>query len=78
MSWNVLTLDLQTLMVSVLTEKQLDAIKLELSGMSQRDAAIHLDVSRASFRDRLDAAYKRLRAAGVVQDASGNWYLKED
>jgi DNA-binding CsgD family transcriptional regulator len=40
----------------VLTAKQLVAYKLSTNGMSERDIAIHLRISRRAVRDRLAEA----------------------
>jgi len=60
---------------SVLTEKQLEAFKLAEAGLSIRTIANALDVDRRAVRDRLEAADRRLRRAGVTQSASGVWTL---
>lgn len=78
MSWNRLDPQVQEIAVAVLTEKQLAAFKLELSGMSLRSVALHQGVARTTLKERLDATYKRLRAEGVNQDASGNWHLDRE
>lgn len=77
MSWNVLPPEVREIAKRELTEKQLEAFKLELAGMSLRGIASALDIDRRAVRDRLDAAYRRLRRAGVRQTSSGGWILDE-
>lgn len=77
MSWNRLPAEVQTTATKALTEKQLDAFKLELAGLSMRNIARHLEIARTTAQDRLEATHKALRAAGVRQDATGQWTIKE-
>lgn len=58
---------IRTIAEEVLTEKQLVAYRLSVNGMSERDIAIHLRISRRAVRDRLQEAdvkiQRRLEAA---------------
>lgn len=75
MSWNTLTDEIRAVAETSLTEAQLEVWKLELSGLSMRKIAEYLDLHRSSATDRLAAAHRKLRIAGVRQDAYGRWYL---
>lgn len=75
MSWNSLSPEVQQLAEDVLTEKQLQAWKLELAGLSLHEISRHLDLSRAAIKERLDGAYRKLRKSGLTQDGSGAWSL---
>ena len=57
-----------------LTSNQFAAWHLSLEGHGTRWIALQLDISRAATIDRLDAASRKLRKAGIYQDASGNWH----
>jgi DNA-binding CsgD family transcriptional regulator len=78
MKWAELPETIRHIAVSELTPAQLDAWHLTLEGHGSRGVALRLGISRASVLDRLDNAYRKLRAAGVEQDGSGNWYLKQE
>lgn len=63
----------------LLTDRQMEVWILEAYGHPQRMIAWQLDISRSSVLDRLDAAHRKLRKAGVRQDlATGNYYLEEN
>ena len=78
MSWASLPAEVQEIAEQVLTQKQLEAFKLELAGLGTRAIAHSLSASRESIRDRLRAAARRLHDAGVHQDASGHWHIDEE
>lgn len=56
MSYQHLTPDIRQIAETVLTPKQLTAYKLHANGLSERDIAIHLRISRRAVRDRLAEA----------------------
>lgn len=62
----------------VLTEKQLEAFRLEQDGLGLRLIARHLDIAKPSVEARIDAAHRKLRRESVRQDGSGNWYLERE
>ncbi len=61
----------------VLTENQLRAWTLSVTGMSQRSIAYALDVNRTTITDRLDAAWRTLRKHGIMVTPDGRPYLQE-
>ena len=61
----------------VLTENQLRAWTLSVTGMSQRSIAYALDVNRTTITDRLDAAWRTLRKHGIMVTPDGRPYLEE-
>ena len=70
--------EIRDLAAELLTPNQLEAWTLETRGITQRGISWHLDISRSAVLDRLDAAHRKLRKAGVRQDlATGNYYLEE-
>lgn len=73
MSWNTVPADVQEVAVAALTEKQLEAFKLELAGLGIRRIAEHLQIRRQSVADRLLGAHDVLLKAGVRQDEFGLW-----
>ena len=74
--WSSLPADVQALAGVVLTVKQRDIWKLELGGMSPRQIADALGVSRSNVREHLDAAHRKLAASGVRYE-QGEWLLVE-
>lgn len=78
MSWQLLAEPVRAAAVAALTEKQLEAWKLELAGYGLRRIGWELDLSRGAVADRIAAAHLNLRRAGVWQDASGNWHLNTE
>lgn len=56
MSWNHLPPNIRHIAQTTLTPKQLTAYKLNANGMSERDIAIHLHITRRAVRDRLAEA----------------------
>lgn len=61
----------------VLTAPQYAAWHLEAQGCSQRQIALHLDITRSAVVARLDNAYLKLKRAGVKQTPAGIYYLEE-
>lgn len=51
----------RTIAEEVCTEKELEVLKLIAAGVSVRQAARSLDISRATARDRLDNAIAKIR-----------------
>jgi predicted DNA-binding protein (UPF0251 family) len=78
MSWGALPLDVRELAERVLTVKQLEAWQLELRGLGVRKIAARLEITKGAAADRLEAAYLKLRKAGVRQDEFGRWYVSEE
>lgn len=69
--------EIRDLAAELLTPAQHEAWTLETRGITQRGISWHLDISRSAVLDRLDAAHRKLRKAGVRQDlATGNYYLE--
>ncbi len=62
MTWFDLPPVVQLIAVEVLTQKQLTAYKLAANGMSERNIAIHLRISRRAVRDRLAEADVKIRS----------------
>jgi DNA-binding CsgD family transcriptional regulator len=75
-SWNALPATVRDVAADVLSQRQLEAWKLELAGNSIRAIAVIQSVSRTTARDRLRDARRRLRDAGVVQSTTGKYYLR--
>ena len=70
--------EIRDLALELLTPAQHEAWTLETRGITQRGISWHLDISRSAVLDRLDAAHRKLRKAGVRQDlTTGNYYLEE-
>lgn len=61
-----------------LTEKQLQVFRYECAGWGTMRIARHLSLTRGAVRDRLHNAHTKLEHAGVVQDASGRWFVNEE
>lgn len=59
-----------------LTDKQLEAFVYECSGLGFLTIGRLLDISKQSVAARIDGAHRKLRKAGVRQDASGEWYIE--
>lgn len=72
MNWNDLDADTRRLVEGVLTPKQLEAVKLLNAGYGVRTIATSLGVDRATVRDRLKAAERKillaLESKGVRDD----------
>lgn len=62
---------------TVLTPAQYAAWQLDTTGISQREIAYRLDISRSSVIDRLDAADRTLRRHGIHKTPGGVYYLEE-
>lgn len=62
MSWRDLDPQIRAIAESELTPKQLATYKLQTNGMSERDIAIHLRISRRAVRDRLAEADVKIHA----------------
>ena len=77
MSWADLDPAIRELAEQELTPLQLEVLTLTLDGIPLRAIAYHLDRSRAAINDRLDAAYRKLRAHGLRFDPQGRPYLQE-
>jgi DNA-binding NarL/FixJ family response regulator len=77
MSWQTLDPAVRETAERVLTEKQLDAWRLEADGSSIRDIAFRLDIAKTTASDRLEAAHRILRRAGVRMSPNGIYYLEE-
>jgi hypothetical protein len=75
-SWNTLPEDVREMAADTLTEKQLAAFKLELSGLGVRRIAKHLGLATTTAKDRLDRAHTHLLLAGVRQDDVGQWFIQ--
>lgn len=59
-----------------LSAAQLEAWRMHIDGYSQRAIGYHLDVSRTTVTDRLDAAWRTLRRHGVLVTPDGRPYLQ--
>ena len=62
MTWNTLDPRIKTIAEETLTTKQLVAYKLHTNGMTERQIAIHLRISRRAVRDRLSEADVKILA----------------
>ena len=60
-----------------LTVAQLEVLGYVLDGWSQRRIAYHLDLSRTTVTDRIDAAFRTLRRHGIMVTPDGRPYLAE-
>ena len=60
-----------------LTDRQLQVFLMAAEGISVREISYRLDLSRTAITDRLDAAYRKLRAHGVRFHPDGQPYLQE-
>jgi len=61
---------IDTLARDLLTARQYDAWRLTYNGLSQRNAALALGISRSAVRDRVDTANVKLANALSPQTAS--------
>ena len=61
-----------------LTDRQYTIWAMSQSGMSQRAIAYHLDLSRTTITDTLDAAWRKLRQHGIHVTPDGHPYLEEN
>jgi len=78
MFWPELPSDVREIAERILTAKQLEAWQLELRGLGVRKVAAQLGITKGAASDRLEAAYLKLRKAGVRQDEFGKWYVSEE
>jgi hypothetical protein len=78
MSWSSLPTDVREIAERVLTQKQLEAWKLELRGMGIRPIAFELDVTPRVITDRLARVHQLLLKTGVRQDEFGKWTIDEE
>lgn len=62
MSYLELPDTIRTIAEAALTQKQLTAYKLNANGMTERQIAIHLRISRRAVRDRLNEADVKILA----------------
>jgi hypothetical protein len=62
---------------SVLNPNQFRAWELSVAGLSQRDVAIAVGVSRTTAVDRVDRAWQILAAHGIWASPAGTPYLEE-
>lgn len=69
MSYSELNAETRGAAERVLTEKQFVAYKLSVNGMSERDMAIHLGITRRAVRDRLAEADIKIHRA-IREDAA--------
>ncbi len=61
----------------VLTDRQLEVFIMVADGIPVRAISYRLDLSRTTVGDRLDGAYRKLRAHGLRFDPQGRPYLQE-
>ena len=78
MFWPELPSDVREIAERVLTTKQLEAWQLELRGLGVRKIAARLEITKGAASDRLEAAYLKLRKAGVRQDEFGKWSVEQE
>ena len=62
---------------AVLTAHQFRAWELSVAGLSQRDVALNIGVSRTTAVDRIDRSWQLLRAHGILASPAGTPYLEE-
>lgn len=55
--------ELHAIATQVCTAKELEALNLNIRGMSQRAIAAHLDISREAVRARLESAERKIERA---------------
>ena len=60
-TYHDLPLAIRQIAEHVLTPRQLTAYRLAANGMSERDIALHLGVTRRAVRDRLQEADVKIR-----------------
>ena len=78
MTWSALPSEVRDIAARELTAKQREAWELELQGLGVRKIAARLSITKGAAADRLEAAYLKLRKAGVRQDEFGKWYVSEE
>ena len=78
MSWQQLDPAVLKLASQVLTNRQLEVFIMVADGVSVREISYRLDLSRTAVGDRLDGAYRKLRAHGLRFDPQGRPYLQEN
>lgn len=61
MTWLDLPAAIRAIAEETLTPLQLQTYKLSVNGMSERDIAVHANVSRRAIRDRLAEADIKIR-----------------
>lgn len=76
-TWHTLAEPIRATAERELTPKQLAAWQLEIEGHGTRHISQQLNISRSSTLDRLQAAHRKLLAAGIRQTASGQWHTTE-
>lgn len=54
----------------MLTEKELDAVKLLNAGYGIRRISVALDISKTTVRDRLDRAERKIKKALQLREAA--------
>lgn len=69
MSWAELDKETRALVESVLTARELDAVKLHNAGYGTRMIAQSLGVDRSTIRDRLKSAERKILEA--IEERSG-------
>jgi predicted DNA-binding protein (UPF0251 family) len=62
---------------AVLTDHQFRAWELSVAGLSQRDVALNIGVSRTTAVDRIDRAWQLLAKHGIRSSPAGLPYLEE-
>jgi DNA-binding CsgD family transcriptional regulator len=62
---------------AALTANQFRAWELSVAGLSQRDVALNIGVSRTTAVDRIDRAWQILGAHGIRSSPAGTPYLEE-
>jgi DNA-binding CsgD family transcriptional regulator len=60
-SWDQLSVELQTVIDDVCTPRQVEAVKLAAAGMSPGPIAMALDIDRKSARELLARAYRKIQ-----------------
>ena len=78
MTWSALPSEVRDIAARELTAKQREAWELELQGLGVRKIAARLDITKGAAADRLEAAYLKLRKAGVRQDEFGKWSVEQE
>lgn len=64
MNWR--DVDLAELDLGVLTDQQRACVALAAAGLSQRDAAAYIGITRSTYRSHLEAAARRLGITGAT------------
>ena len=78
MTFADLPIEVRSVAIRELTEKQLEAFIYECGGVGLMRIARLLGISKQSVVARIDGAHRKLRRAGVRQDASGQWYIEKE